>query len=176
MKAHFPHRYVLYCFLVPAVQLPDNFTRTFLIVPFILECTPKGTPGFFLQKTDVGSLKSPNSVSAIDLRWKSWQYNWGRASPVFQQQTTLKKNPKKAKITDTCSYWILGKMHFLSTPGTPAPASSVSQFVQTKPSGVPLRKRKGKRRKVVLLICGNNSWEDGYWAIHYDKTKYFSSY
>lgn len=35
-------------------------------------------------------------------------------------------------------------MHFLSTPGTPAPASSVSQFVQTKPSGVPLRKRKEK--------------------------------
>lgn len=153
MNAYFPHLYVIYYFLVPAVQLPVNLMKTLLIVHFTLECTPKGTSIFFPTKDRGWQSEKPEKpqrkfhqsqpkILAVQLRTCSSCY-----SQLNNSQKKMAK-PQKRVLLNT------GKDAFPFNTWNSCSSLLRKSICSNKTFWSSSKK---KKRKVVLLICGNNS-------------------
>lgn len=138
--------------------------------------TPKQTSTFrfSLQKTSFGSLKS-HSRSAINLsrtkpkilatQLRTYLSHFNNLTTTNHSQITPK--PQICVLLKT------GKDAFPFNTWNSCSSLLRKSICSNKTFWSSSNKEK---RKVVLIICINNSWKNSCRAIHYCKTKYFSSY
>lgn len=145
-------------------------------LPKPVENTPKQTPSFrfSLQNICLGNLKS-HRRSAVNL---------SRTKPKILATQPRTYVSHFNHLTTTNHPWVTPKPQrcvLLKTGKGAFPFNTWNSCSSLLRKSICSNKtfwsssNKGKR-KVVLLICINNSWKNSCRAIHYYQTKYFSSY